>query len=285
MNNVPSIQVVDLTKKYKTNTVLDQVSFTVQPGSVFAFLGPNGAGKSTTMRILSTLLSFNQGSVKVNNHALPLQSFQVRHSYGLVFQSCTLDENLTIYENLMLRAQFCLSKTQAKLRVEECCQQFHLEALLRKKVMECSGGQKRLAQIARSLLHHPSILILDEPTTGLDPRSRQQVWQTLLECRNRGLTLFFSTHYLEEASQADQLCLIDKGKVLVQDSPDHLLELYGKKQMWIQEADRSYTVGIQNPAQARSILNRLQDQCLNFRCTDSSLEDLFFTLTAKAEVL
>lgn len=214
------IRVEDLSKVYRGHEAVRHISFQVGKGQIFAFLGPNGAGKSTTINILSTLLLKSGGSVRVGGLDLDRQRRAVKQKIGIVFQDDVLDEGLSVYQNLLYRGGLYDAKERAlKGRIAEISTLLALEPILARKYGECSGGQKRLAQIARALLPAPGLLILDEPTTGLDPVTRRMVWETLLVLREKlQMTIFFTTHYMEEAAFADAICVLDRGRILLCDS-------------------------------------------------------------------
>lgn len=205
-----------LTKCYHNRPVVSSIHFQVRQGQIFAFLGPNGAGKSTTMKILSTLLSKTSGTVHIDGLDLDLEKEQIKNRIGVVFQEDVLDRDLTVYQNLLYRGGLYIdNKKRLEARIRKVSGLLCLQDILHKKHGDCSGGQRRLAQLARALLPEPKLLILDEPTTGLDPVTRKKVWEFLILLRDRfHLTLFFSTHYLEEASAADQFCILKNGVIL-----------------------------------------------------------------------
>lgn len=225
VNAMPEyIRVKDLSKVYHKHEAVSHISFQVKKGQIFAFLGPNGAGKSTTINILSTLLFKSGGSIQVGGLDLDRQRQAVKRKIGIVFQDDVLDEGLSVYQNLLYRGGLYIPKeNELKKRISEISSLLMLDPILPQKYRECSGGQKRLAQIARALLPAPGLLILDEPTTGLDPVTRQKVWEALLVLRERmQMTIFFTTHYMEEAAFSDAICVLDHGRILLCDTLDRL---------------------------------------------------------------
>jgi len=216
------IEVKNLTKKFGTGehtvTAVDDISFNVEKGEIFAFLGPNGAGKSTTIKMLTTLLSPSEGTLTLNEYDVKKNSDEVRHSFGIVFQDPSLDDELTAYENMEFHGVlYNVPKKIRRERIEELMKFVELWDRKDSLVKEFSGGMKRRLEIARGLLHHPKILFLDEPTLGLDPQTRNHMWEYLRELNKKeGITVFFTTHYMEEAEKiADRIAIIDHGKIVM----------------------------------------------------------------------
>ncbi len=221
------ISVTNLTKKFKDNTAVDDVSFFVERGKIFGFLGPNGAGKSTTIKMLTTLLSPTSGEIMMDGKNPQVHADDVRKIFGIVFQDQSLDEELTAYENMELHG--VLYRVPKELREERIKKLLTLVELYDRKkdfVKTFSGGMKRRLEIARGLLHHPKILFLDEPTIGLDPQTRNHIWDHIKELnKTEGVTVFFTTHYMEEAEKvADQICIIDHGKIISKGTPKDLMK-------------------------------------------------------------
>jgi ABC-2 type transport system ATP-binding protein len=213
----PIITVQNLVKKFGNFVAVDDISFIVEPGEIFAFLGPNGAGKSTTIKMLTTLLQPTDGKMNLNGHNPVNDSNAVRRSFGIVFQDFSLDDELTAYENMEFHG--VLYNVAPKLRRERIEQLLQLVDLWERRndqVKKFSGGMKRRLEIARGLLHHPKIFFLDEPTLGLDPQTRTHIWNYIQELnRTEGITIFFTTHYMEEAEKvAQRIAVIDHGKIV-----------------------------------------------------------------------
>jgi ABC-2 type transport system ATP-binding protein len=211
------IKVNNLTKKFNDFTAVDNISFEVQSGEIFAFLGPNGAGKSTTIKVLTTLLQPTAGSVSLNGQDPVHNPDEARRSFGIVFQDPSLDDDLTAWENMELHG--VLYDVPTKLRRARSEQLLKFVELWDRKdslVKEFSGGMKRRLEIARGLLHHPKIIFLDEPTLGLDPQTRNSMWEYLRNLnQTEGTTVFFTTHYMEEAERvAQRIAIIDHGKII-----------------------------------------------------------------------
>jgi ABC-2 type transport system ATP-binding protein len=216
MSDKNIIEVKNLVKKFKNLTAVNNISFDVKEGEVFAFLGPNGAGKTTTIKILTTLLHPTSGDIKINDYSPVTQKNDVRHSFGIVFQDPSLDDELTAYENMDFHGIFYdIKKDIRKKRINELLKFVELSDRRNDQVKTFSGGMKRRLEIARGLLHHPKILFLDEPTLGLDPQTRNHMWQYVLKlAKEEKMTIFFTTHYLEEAEKfADRITIIDHGKI------------------------------------------------------------------------
>jgi multidrug/hemolysin transport system ATP-binding protein len=219
-----AIEVKNLVKKYDDIEAVKNISFTVERDSFFAFLGPNGAGKSTTINIIATLLEKNEGSVKILEHMVGKDDNQIRKNIGVVFQTSMLDKNLTVKENLLVRASFYgIDKNSFYNRMDEINVYLDIEPFFNQRYGNLSGGQKRKADIARALLNWPTILILDEPTTGLDPKSRKDIWLLISKLREeKEITIFLTTHYMEEVVDANKVVVIDNGEILAVGSSEEL---------------------------------------------------------------
>jgi len=225
--NSKAIIVDVLTKKFGEYIAVDAISFSVNKGEIFAFLGPNGAGKSTTIKMLTTLLSPTSGSMMLNGFNPVTEQDKVRKSFGIVFQDPSLDDELTAYENIEFHG--ILYGVPSDLRHKRIRELMDIVELWDKKdhlVKTFSGGMKRRLEIARGLSHHPKIFFLDEPTLGLDPQTRNQIWEYIRELNKKeGITVFFTTHYMEEAERiADRIAIIDHGKIITQGTSSELKE-------------------------------------------------------------
>ncbi len=220
-----SIRVSNLTKKFGNFTAVDNISFSVRRGETFAFLGPNGAGKTTTIKMLTTLIRPTTGTMLVNGHDPIKDQDAVRRSFGIVFQDPSLDDELTVYENMEFHgvlygvADIVLGK-----RIKELLDFVELWDRKNDLVKHFSGGMKRRLEIARGLLHTPEVLFLDEPTIGLDPQTRNHIWKYLKDLNSTAnITVFFTTHDMDEAERvADRVAIIDNGRIVAQGSPDDL---------------------------------------------------------------
>lgn len=227
--NMQMIQVQNLTKQYGSLVAVDDLSFGVEGGGIFGFLGPNGAGKSTTIKVLCTLLRPTAGRVILNGHDVTRHPHQVRQSIGLVFQDPSLDGRLTAYENLMFHAMlYDVDRGLVKKRMAEVLEMMELTDRQQHLVQTFSGGMKRRLEIARGLLHHPKVLFLDEPTIGLDPQTRNKIWEYIGNLRRREeITIFMTTHYMDEAEHCDRIGIIDHGRLVALDTPSQLKRLVG----------------------------------------------------------
>ncbi len=220
------IEVVDLHKNYGDITAVDGITFSVNPGETYGLLGPNGAGKTTTMRMLSGLSPVTSGSIAVAGIDVVKDSRTVREMMGVVTQHDGLDSGLTVYQNLFLYGFLAgLSRAQARKRSHEVLDFFSLRDRSKANVYELSGGMKRRLAIARSMMGSPSVIVMDEPTTGLDPQSRNRVWEEMAVLKDSGVTILLSTHYMEEATiLCDRLLIMDHGKILDEGTPDEMIE-------------------------------------------------------------
>lgn len=248
-----AIEVVDLVKKYKKaeKNAVDGISFGVEEGQFFALLGPNGAGKTTTISILATTLSPTSGEVLVAGYDVEKDPAKVRARVGIIFQNPSLDMNLTAEENIRFHAvlygmyrfapSYKLMHVDYQKRVSLLAEVVGLEKEIFKPVKTFSGGMRRKLEIIRSLMHEPEVLFLDEPTVGLDPLSRKNLWDYLMSVRKREkLTIFLTTHYLDEAETVDQVCIINQGKVVFMDTPDNLrATLSAKRHIRLDSDDRA----------------------------------------------
>lgn len=236
-----SIEVRGLSRRFGDLEAVRQVSFEVEEGEVFGFLGPNGAGKTTTINMLCTLLKISSGSATVNGYDVEKQANQVRQSIGLIFQDQSLDEQLSAWENLAFHARiYDVPRKKFVARADELLAMVDLSERKKDIVKQFSGGMKRRLEIARGLLHHPRVLFLDEPTIGLDPQTRRHIWDYLLKLRERkGVTMFMTTHYMEEAENCDRIAIIDHGEIVALDTPKALKSLVGGDIVSVRTSDNA----------------------------------------------
>jgi ABC-2 type transport system ATP-binding protein len=247
----PMIQVRNLTKRYKKSDrpAVDDISFSVGGGELFAFLGPNGAGKTTTISILTTTLVKTSGTVTIAGHDLDREAKAVRSTIGIIFQNASVDQHLSGEENIRLhvalyglygyRPLYRFMPAEYRERVERLAGVVGLDADMGKPLRTFSGGMKRKLEIVRSLMHRPRVLFLDEPTSGLDPVSRRSLWEYLRQVRNEdGTTVFLTTHYLDEAEDADRVSVIDHGRIAVIGSVDEMKRQLLSRFVLVDAADR-----------------------------------------------
>jgi len=309
------IDVDHLTKRYRKSALpaVDDISFDVQPGELFAFLGPNGAGKTTTISILTTTLAKTSGTVTIAGHDLDREATAVRRDIGIIFQSPAVDLHLSAEENIRLhvalygiygyRPAYRLMPRHYRERIEQLAHVVGLEDSMFKPLRTYSGGMKRKLEIVRGLMHRPRILFLDEPTSGLDPVSRHGVWQYLRNVRNEdGTTVFLTTHYLEEAEEADRVCVIDHGRIAVIGTPDELKRQLLERSVVLDALDRSALVNElrelnlspeldgagplrvrYQDTTAQSIIARIRTPLTVLRVHDPSLEEAYIELLRKPE--
>lgn len=219
------IDVQNLVKRYGDFEAVKDVSFSVPPGEIFAFLGPNGAGKSTTIKMLTTILRPTSGQILINGHDPVKDAFDVRRSFGIVFQDPSLDDELTAWENMEFHGVlYDLPRDLRHQRIDELLKFVDLFDRRQSRVRDFSGGMKRRLEIARGLLHHPKIIFLDEPTLGLDPQTRNHMWSYLQTLnKEEGTTIFFTTHYMEEAAKvAQRIAIIDRGSIVATGTTEEL---------------------------------------------------------------
>lgn len=297
-----AIEVAGLTKRYRDTVAVDDISFSVDDGGVFAFVGTNGAGKSTTIGCLTTVLPFDAGTVVVSGHDVQREGERVRESIGVVFQDSLLDPLLTSRENLRLRGRLSrLQNPRLDARIGELSDLIDLGDFLDRPYGRLSGGQRRRVDIARALLHAPAVLFLDEPTAGLDPASRAIVWRTLHELSARGdLTIFLTTHYLEETEEAARVCIIDGGRLIADDTPARLRARYSRSILTIttdhpeeladlaraagadpERAGEVVEIGVPGAADARALLVAHGDRVRDFEFRHGRMDDVFLALTGR----
>ncbi|HYI50344.1 MAG TPA: ABC transporter ATP-binding protein [Microbacterium sp.] len=297
-----AISVTGLTKRYRDKVAVDDISFTVADGGVFAFVGTNGAGKSTTIGCLTTVLPFDSGDVSVTGHDVRRDGERVREAIGVVFQESLLDPLLTVRENLRLRGRLSrVARASLDTKISEVSGLIGLADFLDRRYGKLSGGQRRRVDIARALLHEPAVLFLDEPTAGLDPASRALVWHTLHELTARGdLTIFLTTHYLEETEEAARVCIIDDGRIIADDTPARLRAQYSRSVLTVTSDDPDslvalarlagadpmrdadvVVIGVDDAGTARRILASHGEHTLDFEFRHGRMDDVFLALTGR----
>ncbi len=236
---MPAVEIQQVSHRYGTHEALQQVSLTIEEGAFFGLLGPNGGGKTTLFRILSTLLSPTEGRAWVQGHDVTQKPHAIRQCLGVIFQQPALDADLTVRENLRFHgALYGLSGTQLRTRIEMLLDTFDVANRANDRVKTLSGGLQRRADLARGLLHQPDVLLLDEPTTGLDPVARRAFWQALARLRrDEGTTMIVATHLMEEAEACDTIGILDRGHLVVHGAPGTLTEALGDETLWLETED------------------------------------------------
>ncbi len=234
-----ALQVVQLHHRYGTHVALQGLNLTVEPGQIFALLGPNGSGKTTLFKLLSTLMPVRQGSITVFGHALPGDADGVRRLLGVVFQNPSCDRKLTVRENLRCQSSlYGLSGRLREERIAEVIEELGLSDRLDWRMDKLSGGQQRRVDVAKSMLHAPRLLILDEPSTGLDPAARLDLWHALVRLRDKyGVTVVMTTHLLEEAEKAEQIGIMHQGQLVAEGAPQTLRSQLGARVLVIEAKD------------------------------------------------
>lgn len=287
------IQVNNLTKRYGTLTAVDHINFQVEQGTMLGFLGINGAGKSTAINILSTLLSPDEGSATVCGFTLGREDQQIRRAIGIVYQQNVLDELLTVRENLICRGLLHgITRTQARAQLDKLTDLLKLGDLLKKRYQLLSGGQKRRCEIAAALMHTPQILFLDEPTTGLDPATRKDVWEIIETLRrDENMTVFLTTHYMEEAATADRIIILDKGHIIDQGTPFELKDRYARDKLRLycdaplpidgQITPYGMEVPLTNTMDALAIVEQVKDRIRGFEVIQGNMDDVFLNAVGK----
>ena len=301
---MPIIRVENLTKQFGAVTAVNDVSFEVDEGTIFGFLGPNGAGKTTTINILCTLLLPTSGMAFISGHDCVKEPSEVRKSIGIVFQDTTLDKDLTAYENLMFHAYlYDVKRIERKKRIDDA---LHFVGLYERRndlIKKFSGGMKRRIEVARGLIHKPRILFLDEPTLGLDPQTRANLWEFIVELpRKHNVTIFMTTHYMEEAEVCDRIAIIDNGKIITTGTPDELKKTVGGDVIYIKTSDNKkakleieklfnadvsekdgelFFTSLRGDACIPEIIKTIGETVLSVRLQRPTLNDVFLKMTGK----
>ena len=292
------IEIEHLSKSFGDVKAVQDISFRVKEGELFAFLGVNGAGKSTTISIICGQLKKDAGTVIIDGNILDDNSDQVKRELGVVFQDTVLDKSLSVRDNLESRAALYGIKGKAfEDRLVELAKLLDFEDLLKRIVGKLSGGQRRRIDIARALLHRPKILILDEPTTGLDPQTRKLLWSVISELRKKeNMTVFLTTHYMEEAAEADYVVILDAGKIVAEATPLELkntytgdfITIYGISEEEVKSLEKpyeairdAYRVSVANTAEATQLIITHPEIFADYEITKGKMDDVFLAVTGK----
>ena len=297
------IQVKNLKKYFKEVKAVDDISFRVKRGQLYGFLGVNGAGKSTTINMLCTLLKPEEGEVTLCGCRLGREDVKVRSKIGVVFQDNTLDDRLTVKENLIIRASlYEPGKRGLHKNLDYVCDVLDIGELLDRQYRKLSGGQRRRCEIAKALMNRPEILFLDEPTTGLDPQTRQNVWECIERLRREdNMTVFLTTHYMEEAAKAHYISIMEAGKLVADGTPSELKQQYAQdilklvpenedelmKQLkeegyFFQRQSNYIRVTIPDSISGLEILVRVRDSLKSFELVQGTMDDVFLNITGKS---
>lgn len=293
-----------LFKSFGNIQAVDGISFDVEENTIFGFLGPNGAGKTTTINILCTLLAPSSGNAFINGHNCTTESSQVRRSIGIVFQDSSLDKDLTARENLVFHAYlYNVDKSVLKQRVDDALHFVDLYDRADDLVKKFSGGMKRRLEVARGLIHRPKVLFLDEPTIGLDPQSRANLWAFITELpAKHNMTIFMTTHYMEEAEVCDKIAIIDKGRIIASGTPGELKKVIGGDVIYLKTSDNKkamdeigklfevevyekdseiFISSLRGDVCIPAIIRAIGDMVLSVRMQRPTLNDVFLKLTGK----
>ena len=296
MNTI--IKIDNLTKTYGSLKAVDNLSFEIRKGELFAFLGVNGAGKSTTINIICGQLKKDEGTVIIDELNLDDNLAKIKEKIGVVFQASILDPQLTVKDNLEIKASlYGLSRKEIKSRVGELAEILDFKSYLNRPLAKLSGGQKRRIDIARALLNKPDILILDEPTTGLDPQTRKMIWAVITKLRKENnMTVLLTTHYMEEASEADYVVIIDQGKMVAHGTPLDLKNKYVGDYMLIynvKEEDvkklglpyitipNGYKIAVNDTLEATNLIVNNRELFVDYELIKGKMDDVFLKVTGK----
>lgn len=292
------IKIDGLCKSFGDVKAVEELCFRVKEGELFAFLGVNGAGKSTTINIMCGQLSKDRGSVLIDGEDIDKNLNHIKGTLGVVFQNSVLDSALSVYDNLQSRAAlYGITGSAFKERLYELTRLLDFKDLLKRTVGKLSGGQRRRIDIARALLNKPKILILDEPTTGLDPQTRNTLWNVISKLRKtENMTVFLTTHYMEEAAEADYVVILDSGKIAAEGTPhelkseytDDFITLYGVDEATVstlgvayEPLRDAYRLSVSNTAKATELIVKHPDIFCDYEITKGKMDDVFLNVTGK----
>ncbi len=296
MENI--IEISHLHKEFKEVVAVKDLSFKVKKGELFAFLGVNGAGKSTTISIMCGVLAKDDGTVIINGKNIDTNMSEICKDLGVVFQNSVLDGALSVMDNLMTRASlYNITGKKAKERIYKLAEMLNFKDILNRTVSKLSGGQRRRIDVARALIHDPKILILDEPTTGLDPQTRKLLWETIDNLRRQEkMTVFLTTHYMEEAVDADYVVILDNGEIVAEGTPLELknkytgdfVTIYNVSEEEIKKLGKPYEalrdafrVSVKDIVEARELVINNPALFTDFEITKGKMDDVFLSVTGK----
>lgn len=294
-----TIDINGISKRFGTVQAVDNVSFSVGAGELFAYLGENGAGKSTTIHMLTGELRPDAGRIEICGMEHRTHPEDIRRRIGVVFQSSVLDRPLTVLDNLLSRAAlYGIVGAAARERIAALSVLLDFEDILARPLGKLSGGQRRRIDIARALLHRPSLLILDEPTTGLDPQARRLLWSTLARLRREeGLTVFLTTHYMEEAADADRIVILDRGRIAAEGTPLSLKSRYASDHLYVYGVTREqvmtlgrpfetvaegFVLDVRDTDEAAELIRSHPALFRDFEVVKGRMDDVFLAVTGKS---
>lgn len=292
------IRIDGLEKRFGEVHAVNNLSFKVKKGELFAFLGVNGAGKSTTISIMCGLLEKDGGKVEICGKNVETEMREIAKKLGVVFQNSALDPRLSVKDNLFSRAAlYGIYGAEAKKRIDELAEKLCFKDLMTRTVGKLSGGQRRRIDVARALLHNPEVLILDEPTTGLDPQTRKTLWEVIRDLRlNDRMTVFLTTHYMEESADADYVIILDSGKIAAEGTPLELKNKYTGDFVTVYNADEqtiknlgfpyekirdAFRISVKDTAEARDLIIKHPEAFSDFEITKGKMDDVFLAVTGK----
>ena len=290
------LKITNVSKNFGKVKAVNNISFKVKKGEMFAYLGVNGAGKSTTISMICGTLKKDSGSILVCGEDIEKDSNYIKNKIGVVFQNSVLDQTLSVYENLKYRASlYDITGNEFKKRFEELSKMFELNEIKSQKIKTLSGGQRRRVDIARAIIHNPEFLILDEPTTGLDPNTRKKLWNIIRDLREtNGMTVFLTTHYMEEAADADFIIIIEKGKIITEGTPLDLKNKYAKDTISIYNVEEKdvmklklpytkirdgFKLEVDNTSVATDLIIKNKDIFKDYEIIKGKMDDVFLNAT------
>lgn len=290
------LKITNVSKSFGKVKAVNNISFKVKKGEMFAYLGVNGAGKSTTISMICGTLKKDSGTILVCGEYINKDSNYIKNKIGVVFQNSVLDQTLSVYDNLKYRASlYDITGNEFKKRFEELSKMFELNEIQNQKVKTLSGGQRRRVDIARAIIHNPEFLILDEPTTGLDPNTRKKLWNIIRDLRKKkGMTVFLTTHYMEEAADADFIIIIEKGKIITEGTPLDLKNKYAKDIISIYNVEEKdvmklklpytkirdgFKLEVENTSLATDLIIKNKEVFKDYEIIKGKMDDVFLNAT------